>query len=280
MKFTKMHGCGNDYIYVNCFEEKVDDPSTVAKKISDRHFGVGSDGLVLICPSEVADVRMRMFNSDGSEAEMCGNASRCVGRYVYDRNIVRKNPITLETLAGIKVIEIHENDKGEAELMTVDMGKPVLKPEDIPVKAEGEPVTDLKITSCDREFAFTCVSMGNPHAVAFIDEDVMNFDVKKYGSVVETDMHFPRKTNVEFVEKVDDTHLKMRVWERGAGETWACGTGTCACVVAANIKGLCPRVPVAVKLLGGTLTIHWNEEDDHVYMTGPAEFICDGVWGE
>ena len=280
MKFTKMHGCGNDYIYVNCFEEKVDDPSEVARKISDRHFGVGSDGLVLICPGDKADVKMRMFNSDGSEAEMCGNASRCVGKYVYDRGIVKKNPITLETLAGIKVIEIHENNKGEAELLTVDMGEPVLKAEDVPVRAKGEPVIDIKIASCDREFAFTCVSMGNAHAVAFIDEDVMSFDVEKYGSVIETDEHFPRKTNVEFVETVDDTHLKMRVWERGAGETWACGTGTCATVVAANIKGICPRVPIEVKLLGGSLTIHWKEEDGHVYMTGPAAFICDGVWGE
>ncbi len=280
MKFTKMHGCGNDYIYVNCFEERVDDPSDTAKKISDRHFGVGSDGLVLICPSDVADVKMRMFNSDGSEAEMCGNASRCVGRYVYDRGIVKKNPITLETLAGIKVIEIHENDKGETELLTVDMGEPILKAAEVPVNAEGEPAVDIKIKSCDKEFAFTCVSMGNPHAVAFIDSDVMSFDVEKYGSVVETDSHFPKKTNVEFVETVDATHLKMRVWERGAGETWACGTGTCATVVAANIKGICPRVPVEVKLLGGTLTIHWNEEDNHVYMTGPAAFICDGTWGE
>lgn len=280
MKFTKMHGCGNDYIYVNCFEEKVDDPSEVARKISDRHFGVGSDGLVLICPSDVADVKMRMFNSDGSEAEMCGNASRCVGRYVYDRGIVRKNPITLETLAGIKVIEIHENDKGQAELLTVDMGEPILKAAEVPVNAEGEPVVDLKIKSCDREFEFTCVSMGNPHAVAFIDSDVMKFDVEKYGSVIETDEHFPRKTNVEFVEAVDNTHLKMRVWERGAGETWACGTGTCATVVAANIKDICPRVPVEVQLLGGRLTILWDEKDNHVYMTGPASFICDGTWGE
>lgn len=278
MKFTKMHGCGNDYVYVNCFEEKVDDPAKVSQAISDRHFGIGSDGLVLIMPSEVADCRMRMFNPDGSEAEMCGNASRCVGKYVYDRGIVKKNPVRLETMCGIKVIEVHTDSEGKAESLTVDMGEPILAPKDIPVVADSEPVVDLTLNSCGKDFDFTCVSMGNPHAVTFIDTPVKDFEVEKYGPVLEVDSHFPRKANIEFVEYVDETHLKMRVWERGTGETLACGTGTCATVVAANIKGICPRVPVEVELVGGKLTIEWKPEDNHVYMTGPATFVFDGVW--
>lgn len=278
MKFTKMHGCGNDYVYINCFEEKVDDPSELSKVISDRHFGIGSDGLVLICPSQVADCRMRMFNPDGSESEMCGNAIRCVGKYVHDRKVIDKTTITVETLAGIKVIEMQLNSKGEAEMLTVDMGKPVLKPEDIPVVADDEPVMGLKLDALDKSFDFTCVSMGNPHAVTFIDTDVKDFPVEKYGPVLEVNSTFPRKANIEFVQKVDDTHLKMRVWERGTGETLACGTGTCATVVAANLNGVCKREKVYVQLLGGTLTIEWNQKDDHVYMTGPATFTFDGVW--
>lgn len=290
MKFTKMHGCGNDYVYVNCFEEKITDPSKISQAISDRHFGIGSDGLVLICPPDNSenDCKMRMFNPDGSEAEMCGNASRCVGRYVYDRGIVKKNPIRLETLAGVKVIEVHLNEKGEAELLTVDMGEPILEPSKVPVNGElsaskidgANAVMDLKLTSQDKAFDFTCVSMGNPHAVTFIDSPVKDFKVEFYGPAIEKDSAFPRKTNVEFVEVVDSTHLNMRVWERGTGETWACGTGTCATVVAANLRGICPRVPVDVKLLGGTLTIEWNKDDNHVYMTGPATFVFDGVWNE
>ncbi|MGN1318857.1 MAG: diaminopimelate epimerase [Lachnospirales bacterium] len=289
MKFTKMHGCGNDYVYVNCFEETVENPAEVSKAISDRHFGIGSDGLVLICPPSdpnVADCRMRMFNPDGSEAEMCGNASRCVGRYVYDRNVVKKNPIRLETGAGIKVIEVKLDEKGEASMLTVDMGEPILEPSLVPVtgeasesKVEGfSAVSGLKLASKDKEFDFTCVSMGNPHAVTFIDSKVKDFPVEFYGPSLEVNPVFPRKTNVEFVEFVDETHLNMRVWERGTGETWACGTGTCATVVAANLLGKCPRVPVEVTLLGGKLIIEWNKEDNHVYMTGPATFVFDGVW--
>lgn len=290
MKFTKMHGCGNDYVYVNCFEETVKDPSKVSQAVSDRHFGIGSDGLILICPpdSPENDCKMRMFNADGSEAEMCGNGVRCVGRYVYDRNVVRKNPLRIETLAGVKVIEVHTNEKGEAELLTVDMGEPVLAPDKVPVigevsdsKVQGvKAVMDLKLSSQGKDFVFTCVSMGNPHAITFIDTPVKDFAVDYYGPSLETDPAFPKKTNVEFVEFVDETHLNMRVWERGSGETWACGTGTCATVVAANLLGKCPRVPVDVKLLGGTLTIEWSEKDNHVYMTGPATFVFDGVWNE
>lgn len=278
MKFTKMHGCGNDYVYINCFEENVGDPARLSTIISDRHFGIGSDGLVLICPSDKADCRMRMFNPDGSESEMCGNAIRCVGKYVYDRGIVNKKSITVETLAGIKIIEVHTGADGKAETLTVDMGEPILEPEKIPVNAAGTPVKGLKLTSHDRSFEFTCVSMGNPHAVAFIDGPVKEFAVGKYGPVLETADVFPRKANIEFAEAVDGTHLNMRVWERGTGETWACGTGTCATVVAANINGICPRTKVDVQLLGGVLTIEWKESDNHVYMTGPAEFTFDGVW--
>ena len=278
MKFTKMHGCGNDYVYINCFEEKVANPEKLAQAMSDRHFGIGSDGIVLIMPSEVADCRMRMFNADGSEAEMCGNASRCVGKYVYDRGIVKKNPVRLETMCGIKVIEVHTDAEGKAETLTVDMGEPILAPKDIPVVADSEPVVDLTLSSCDKDFDFTCVSMGNPHAVTFIDTPVKEFEVEKYGPSLEVDSHFPRKANIEFVEIVDETHLRMRVWERGTGETLACGTGTCATVVASNIKGICPRVPVEVELVGGKLTIEWKPEDNHVYMTGPATFVFDGVW--
>lgn len=284
-----MHGCGNDYVYINCYEETVENPSELAIAMSDRHFGVGSDGLVMICPpsdENIADCRMIMYNADGTQAEMCGNASRCVGKYVYDRNIVKKNPIRLETGAGIKVIEVKVDEKGEAVMFTVDMGEPILNPADVPVvgevkdsKVDGvNAVMDLKLSSQDREFDFTCVSMGNPHAVTFINEPVKDFNVDYYGPSLEVNGAFPRKTNVEFVEFVDKTHLNMRVWERGTGETWACGTGTCATVVAANLRGLCPRVPVEVQLLGGKLTIEWNEKDNHVYMTGPATFVFDGVW--
>ncbi|MCD8215719.1 MAG: diaminopimelate epimerase [Clostridiales bacterium] len=281
MKFTKMHGCGNDYVYVNCFEEEVKNISETAVKISDRHFGVGSDGLVLICPSESCDVKMRMFNSDGSEAEMCGNAIRCVGKYVYDRGIINKTLITVETLGGVKVLDMKLDGSGKVSIVKVDMGEPILKPELVPVKGKGaEPIKDLKIKVEDREFTFTCVSMGNPHAVTVID-DVEGFDVAKYGSKVEVNENFPRKTNTEFMEVVDESHLKMRVWERGAGETWACGTGTCATVVSAILNGICKKdTDVSVKLLGGTLVINWSSEDNRVYMTGPAAFVFDGVWNE
>lgn len=276
MKFTKMHGCGNDYIYVNCFEEKVENPERLSQFVSDVHFGIGSDGLVLIMPSDVADCRMRMFNPDGSESEMCGNATRCVGKFVYDKGIIKKDTITLETLAGIKVIKIKSASDGKAELLTVDMGEPILKPCDIPVLYDGEgPVKNLKLKALDKEFIFTCVSMGNPHAVTFV-EDVEKFDVEKYGKILEADKHFPRKANIEFVEMMDNKHLKMRVWERGTGETWACGTGTCATVVASFLNGKCEREDVEVKLLGGTLTINWDKEDNHVFMTGPATFVCEG----
>ncbi len=279
MKFTKMQGCGNDYVYVNCFEEKVENPTELAKAVSDRHFGIGSDGLILIMPSEVADCRMRMFNWDGSESEMCGNGVRCVGKFAHDRGIVDKDTITVETLAGIKILKLTLNDKNETTSLTVDMGEPILNPSDVPVVSDENPVKNLVLKAHDKEFTFTCVSMGNPHAVTFID-DVDNFDVDKYGSVLEVDEHFPKRANIEFVEVIDKNHLKMRVWERGTGETLACGTGTCATVVAAALNGKSERNDVDVKLLGGNLQITWSEEDGHVYMTGPAEFSFDGVWNK
>lgn len=280
MKFTKMQGCGNDYVYVNCFEENIKNPSELAKLISDRHFGVGSDGLILIMPSDKADCRMRMFNWDGSESEMCGNGVRCVGKYVHDRGVVDKTTITVETMAGIKILNLKLDDNNETVSLTVDMGEPIFEPEEVPVVFSGQvPVKELKLRALDKEFVFTCVSMGNPHAVTFVD-DVDNFDVDKYGSVLEIDEHFPKRANIEFVEVIDNKHLKMRVWERGTGETLACGTGTCATVVASALNGYSDRNDVDVKLLGGNLQITWNDDDGHVYMTGPAEFSFDGVWNK
>ena len=278
MRFTKMQGCGNDYVYINCFEEKVSDPSALSVKISDRHFGIGSDGLVLICPSKTADCRMRMFNPDGSESEMCGNAVRCVAKYVYDRDIVHKKSISVETLAGIKYIDVQTDENDKAVMLTVDMGAPVLTPAEIPVVSGSEPVTDLVLSAFGKSFVFTCVSMGNPHAVTFIDIPVKDFDVEKFGKVFETDEHFPKKANIEFVEVVDGTHLKMRVWERGTGETLACGTGTCATVAAACLNKICPHKKIEVELSGGKLIIEWKETDGHIYMTGPAQFSFDGEW--
>jgi len=278
MRFTKMQGCGNDYVYVNCFEESVSSPEQLARSVSDRHFGIGSDGLVLICPSEVADCKMRMFNPDGSESEMCGNAIRCVAKYVYDRDIIHKQKIAVETLAGIKLIAVNTDENDIARTLTVDMGAPITTAAEIPVIAESSPVKDLRLEAFGREFTATCVSMGNPHAVIFIDEDVSSFDVEGFGRVFEQDERFPRKANIEFVNVLSPTHLKMRVWERGTGETLACGTGTCATAAAACLNGISPYEPVMVDLLGGQLTIEWKKTDGHIYMTGPAEFTFDGEY--
>ncbi|WP_019678540.1 diaminopimelate epimerase [Ruminococcus flavefaciens] len=278
MKFTKMQGCGNDYVYINCFDETVSAPAELARKISDRHFGIGSDGLVLITPSQNADCCMRMFNPDGSESEMCGNAIRCVAKYVYDRNIIHKKQIAIETLAGIKFITVNTDENDTARTLTVDMGAPITEATEIPVIANDSPVKDLSLSAHGRDFTFTCVSMGNPHAVTFINDDVSLFDVERFGSVFEKDNHFPHKANIEFVNVLSPAHLKMRVWERGTGETLACGTGTCATVAAACLNGISPREAVKVDLLGGQLIIEWNMEDGHIYMTGPAEFTFDGEY--
>jgi diaminopimelate epimerase len=275
MNFTKMQGIGNDYVYVNCFRETVDDPSALAVAISDRHFGAGSDGLVLILPSARADFRMRMFNSDGSEAEMCGNASRCVGKYVYDNGLTDKDEITLETLSGIKILKLYI-ENGKVSTVRVNMGEPILTPDMIPVDYTGEDFIN-KIVSVDgEEYAVTCVSMGNPHAVIYMDEiDTLN--LAQIGPKFEKHAIFPRDTNTEFLRVLDRTHLQMRVWERGAGETLACCTGACAVLVSSVLNGLSAR-KAAVILLGGELEIEWNDDDNCVYMTGPAATVLEGIW--
>lgn len=274
MKFTKMHGLGNDYIYVNCFEEKIDNPGQAARKLSDRHFGIGSDGLVFILPSEKADFRMRMFNSDGSEAEMCGNAIRCVGKFVYDKGLTRKKTITVETLAGIKTLEMTEQD-GKIILVRVDMGEPILEPARIPVKSDKDIFVSEKIDVSGQYYNVTCVSMGNPHAVAYV-EDVDDFPVDKIGPLMENHHLFPKRINAEFVQVIDRNTLKMRVWERGAGETMACGTGACAVLVASVLNGISER-KATVKLLGGDLIIEWDEKTNRVFKTGPATTVFEGV---
>jgi len=273
MKFTKMHGIGNDYIYVNCLEESIENPSEISKKISDRHFGIGSDGLVLILPSKKADFLMRMFNSDGSEAEMCGNAIRCVGKFVYDNKLTDKTTISVETLAGIKILDMHTTDN-KVTSVKVDMGEPILTPDKIPVISSKDNVISEPVEIDSQTYKVTCVSMGNPHAVTYVD-DVINFPLEVIGPKMETHSIFPKKVNAEFVEVIDRNTLKMRVWERGAGETLACGTGACAVLVASYLNGLCERKAV-IKLLGGDLIIEWNESDNHVYMTGPATKVFDG----
>ena len=274
LKFIKMHGLGNDYVYMNAIDQEINDRSELAKYVSDRHFGIGSDGLILICPSDKADFKMQMFNSDGSEAEMCGNGIRCVGKFVYDNGLTDKTVVSVETLAGIKILNLNVVD-GKVETVRVDMGEPILEAKDIPVISDEHPIKNLKLKAEDREFRFTCVSMGNPHAITFIDDDLKEFDVEKYGSVLEVDSAFPKKANIEFVNVIDDKSLKMRVWERGAGETMACGTGACGVAVASFLNGYTKR-KVEIELLGGKLNIEWNEEDNHIYMTGPATTVYTG----
>ena len=278
MKFTKMQGLGNDYVYVNCLEEKIADPPALAKKISDRHFGVGSDGLIMINPSDRADFEMEMYNADGSRAEMCGNGIRCVGKYVYDYGLTDKTHISIETLAGIKYLELTV-ENGKVSLVKVDMGRPVLDPEKIPVRAKGSQAVDEPLLVDGKEYRMTCVSMGNPHAVIFVDQDVKNFPLEEIGPSFENHERFPKRINTEFVRVLDRRTVEMRVWERGSGETLACGTGTCATAVACVLNGL-TEDEVTVHLLGGDLYIQWDREKDTVYVTGPAEVVFDGVWPE
>ena len=273
IKFTKMHGLGNDYVYIDAINQKIENESSLAKFVSNRHFGIGSDGLILICKSEVADFKMRMFNSDGSEAEMCGNGIRCVGKFVYDKGLTNKTTVKIETLAGIKTLILNTKD-GKVETARVDMGEPILEAEKIPVISTEKPVKNLELEAENKKFKFTCVSMGNPHAITIV-ENTKEFDVEKYGKVLEIDKAFPKKANIEFAQIVDRQNINMRVWERGAGETLACGTGACATAVACNLNGLTDR-KVNIELLGGTLNIEWNETDNHVYMTGPAVTVFDG----
>ena len=272
-KFTKMQGLGNDYVYMDAIHQKIDNESDLARFVSDRHFGIGSDGLILICKSDVADFKMRMFNADGSEAEMCGNGIRCVGKFVYDKGLTYKTTLKIETLAGIKTLNLNIKN-GKVDTVRVDMGEPILEPEKIPVISDEKIVKNLKLKVEDRDFTFTCVSMGNPHAITIVDE-TKNFDVERYGKIIEVDKAFPKRINVEFAQIVDRNNINMRVWERGAGETLACGTGACATAVACNLNDLTDR-KVNVELLGGTLNIEWNKEDNHVYMTGPAVIVFEG----
>ncbi len=273
MKFTKMHGIGNDYIYVNCYLEKVENPSEVSKKVSDRHFGIGSDGLVLILPSDKADFKMRMFNPDGSESEMCGNAIRCVGKYVYDEKMTDGQVIRIDTLAGIKELKLAV--KGDmVSQVEVDMGEPVLEPSNIPINSSMDRFVSQPLEIEGTEYLVTGVSMGNPHAVAYVDE-VDNFPLETVGPKIETHRLFPRRINAEFVKVIDEKTLQMRVWERGTGETMACGTGACAALVASVLNGKCERKAM-VKLLGGDLIIEWKKDNNRVYMTGPAVKVFTG----
>ena len=275
LKFTKMHGCGNDYIYFNCFETPVEDPEELSVRISDRHFGIGGDGIVLICPSDKADAKMRMFNIDGSEGKMCGNAIRCVGKYLYDNGIKRCNPLTIDTLSGIKTLNLNIGADGKVDSVRVDMGKAILKPEEIPVKLDGETAVARPVTIDGKEYKITCVSMGNPHCVVFTDTDVSELPLEKIGPKFEFDSLFPERVNTEFINVIDKNTLKMRVWERGSGETLACGTGACASVVAACLNGFCEKdTDITVRLVGGELVIRYT--DEAVTMTGPATVAFTG----
>ena len=275
LKFTKMHGCGNDYIYFNCFETPVEHPEELSVRISDRHFGVGGDGIVLICPSDKADAKMRMFNIDGSEGKMCGNAIRCVGKYLYDNGIKRRNPLTIDTLSGVKTLRLNIGADGKVDSVQVDMGKAILKPEEIPVKLDGETIASRPVKIDGKEYKITCVSMGNPHCIVFTDTDVAELPLEKIGPKFEFDPLFPERVNTEFINVIDKNTLKMRVWERGSGETLACGTGACASVVAACLNGFCQKnTDVTVRLVGGELVIRYT--DEAVTMTGPATVAFTG----
>ena len=274
MKFTKMHGLGNDYVYVNCFEEKIDNPPAVARFVSDRHFGIGSDGLIMINPSKTADFEMEMYNADGSRGEMCGNGIRCVAKYVYDYGLTDKTQISVETLGGIKYLDLTVED-GKVSLVKVDMGKPELEADLIPIISEREQVIDEPIEVDGKENHMTGVSMGNPHAVIYVD-DVKGLDLEKIGPKFENHERFPKRINTEFVHCIDRQTVEMRVWERGSGETLACGTGACAVAVSSILNNL-TDTQVTVKLLGGDLQIEWDREKDRVSMTGPATVVFDGV---
>lgn len=277
MKFTKMQGLGNDYVYVNCLAESVRHPSETAVQVSDRHFGIGADGLILIKPSEQADFEMEMYNADGSRGEMCGNGIRCVAKYVYDYGLTNKTHISIDTLGGIKYLDLMV-EEGMVKLVKVDMGSPVLEAEKIPIKGKGDQILNEAIYVDGMKYHITGVSMGNPHAVVFL-EDVKNLKLEKIGPLFEYHECFPKRVNTEFVHVLDRRHVEMRVWERGSGETLACGTGACAAAVACVLNGLTEE-ELTVKLLGGDLSIQWDRNKNTVYMTGPAEVVFDGIWAE
>lgn len=276
MRFTKMHGAGNDYVYVNCFAESVPaELPELARRISDRRFGVGSDGLILIRPSEVADARMQMLNADGSESAMCGNGIRCVAKYVYDHGICRREALRIETGNGVRSLQL-EVQGGLVQRVCVDMGEPILEAARIPTTLPGSPVVLAPLTVAGRTLPVTSVSMGNPHCVIFVDEATDEL-VLGLGPKIETDGHFPARVNVEFVEVVGAGEVRQRTWERGSGETWACGTGASAVCVAGVLTGRTAR-RIVNHLRGGDLELHWNEADNHVYMTGPAAEVFSGDW--
>ncbi|MGA1979707.1 MAG: diaminopimelate epimerase [Sedimentisphaerales bacterium] len=289
MRFTKMHGLGNDYVYVNCFEEKIADPAKLAQIVSDRHFGIGSDGLILICPSQKADVRMRIFNADGSEAEMCGNGIRCVAKYTYEHKLAKAGgpfvvpgqppcsaSLNIETGNGVIHVGLIIDNNDKVQKVCVNMGPPALSPKDIPVKMPGEKVIEEPIDILGEKLQMTCVSMGNPHAVFFCD-DVSSIELEKFGPAIERHRIFPNRTNVHFVQVDNPVEFTMRTWERGSGITLACGTGACACCVAAVLTGRGERVCTA-HLPGGDLDLNWCREDNCVYMTGPAVEVFEGVF--
>jgi len=282
MKFTKMQGCGNDYVYINGFTEKIprEEKPGLVQRLSDRHFGIGGDGVIFINPSKEADFEMEMFNADGTRAQMCGNGIRCVGKFVYDKGLTDKRQITVVSAGSVKLLELTVEAepaacrRGRVREVRVNMGSPVLTPSLIPVKAEGERAVDVPITAGGKEYRMTCVSMGNPHAVVFA-ENVAGMALEKIGPLFENHERFPERTNTEFVEILDREHVFMRVWERGSGETLACGTGCCATVVAAVLNGL-TDCKIRVKLLGGELSVEWDRGQNLVYMTGPAVTVFEG----
>ena len=286
MKFTKMQGCGNDYVYVNGFEEKIpqEKKPELVRQLSDRHFGIGGDGVIFINPAKEADFEMEMYNADGSRSEMCGNGIRCVAKFVYDKGLTEKEKITIVSAGQVKYLELtvegkNAQSRGAVTKVRVNMGSPILEPDQIPVKVSEQDgrapqVVDEPILVCGREYRMTCVSMGNPHAVVFM-KDVEHLEIEKIGPHFENHERFPRRTNTEFVEVLDRRHVFMRVWERGTGETLACGTGCCAIAVACVLNGL-TEDEITVKVLGGELQIQWDREQNLVFMTGPAEIVFDG----
>ncbi len=289
MKFTKMHGLGNDYVYVNCFKEKIENPAELAQIISDRHRGVGSDGLILICSSQTADVRMRIFNADGSEAEMCGNGIRCVAKYTYEHKLAEAGgaisvpghppfpaSLNIETGGGVLTVGLDTDDRNKVQNVCVDMGQPKLSTKDIPVNLPVKEMIEQPMMFQSRAFVMTCVSMGNPHAVFFCN-DLSAVDLAKFGPVIENHSIFPNRINVHFVQVDKPTVFTMRTWERGSGITMACGSGACACCVAGVLTGRCQRICTA-HLPGGDLDLNWCEDDNCVYMIGPAVEVFDGIW--
>lgn len=285
MKFTKMEGAGNDYVYVDCTKEVLNDVEQIAKKVSDRHFGIGSDGLILIKTSDKADFYMEMYNLDGSQGKMCGNGIRCVGKYVYDNGLTNKTTVDVETLSGIKTLKLHLGEDGKVATVTVNMGSPILRPADIPVNPaafaevvnQDEPVISKKIIVKGREYNVTCVSMGNPHAIVYVPEDfdLKGFKIEELGPYFEKSEAFPEQVNTEFIQVVDKNNLNMRVWERGSGETLACGTGACASLVATVLNGLCDDT-ATLHLIGGDLKVTWDRDKNTVFMEGPATTVFTG----